>query len=282
MKDQKKTSSRLIEELGALRQQAGGPEQPVPQDSRPAGPMIESPGFGQAIIDAIPAATIIIDRDFRVVRANRRARELSGGECPQSGCLACYEVSSGRFVPCEGKLSPCPLEQVLEGKSPVTTAHTRHDTNGDEVFVEVTASPILDETGEVAYILQSFSDVTERRRAQQQLADSRHRMELVLGAGDLGTWDWDLKSGNVVFNEHWARMIGYRPDEIAPNIHSWERLIHPEDLAYVMHILNSHLDGEIAYYETEHRLLTKSGEWKWILARAKTTERDQDGRALGT
>ncbi len=61
--------------------------------------------------------------------------------------------------------------------------------------------------------------------------------------------------------------------------------MHPEDKPWVMQKLNRHLSGESNFYEAEHRLRNKTGEYQWIQARGKVVERDSQGnpkRAVGT
>jgi diguanylate cyclase (GGDEF)-like protein/PAS domain S-box-containing protein len=89
----------------------------------------------------------------------------------------------------------------------------------------------------------------------------------------------------VIFNERWAQMLGYTLDELEPQLRTWERLVHPDDMPHVMDVLNAHLEGKTPFYESEHRLRTHSGRWKWILARGKVMEWDKKGkplRAVGT
>ena len=70
------------------------------------------------------------------------------------------------------------------------------------------------------------------------------RMEVVVDAADIGTWEWDIPSGQVTFNERWASMLGYRMEDIEPHVRSWEQLVHPDDKAAVMEAVSAHLRGE--------------------------------------
>ena len=123
-------------------------------------------------------------------------------------------------------------------------------------------------------------DITDRKRADAALRESEQRLELALMGADLGLWDWNLQTGEVVFNDRWVNMLGYSLAEVQPHYDGWAQRVHPNDMAQVQQVLRAHLDGKTAFYEAEHRLLTKTGQWKWVLARGKVFERAPDGRPL--
>jgi len=120
---------------------------------------------------------------------------------------------------------------------------------------------------------------------EKTLAQYVERLELALLGSDAGLWDWRINTGYVYFSERWCNMLGYEMSEIEPNVSSWQKLMHPDDTDRVMAVLSDHLAGLTPLYRTEHRVLTKSGEYKWILDTGKITEWDSDGkplRAVGT
>lgn len=75
-------------------------------------------------------------------------------------------------------------------------------------------------------------------------------------------------------------MLGYDPAAIEPSVHGWERLVHPDDLPRVWAEVKAHFAGATPRYESEHRMLARDGGRRWILARAKVTARDIQGRPL--
>jgi|GEM_PF-1926344 len=134
--------------------------------------------------------------------------------------------------------------------------------------------------GDILGVLGMDMDITERKEAEDALRESGERLELALAGAELGLWDRQIDTGTLVFNKRWAEMLGYAPEEIEPHFRGWQRLVHPDDLDAVMTQLDAHLQGKCPFYETEYRLRTKSGEWKWILSRGKVVKRDPDGRPL--
>ena len=124
------------------------------------------------------------------------------------------------------------------------------------------------------------SDITRRKRVERQLRESRQRMKLALRGGGLGTWDWDLQEDRVQFDERWARMKGYGPDEVDNTFAAWEKMVHPEDLPRVMEALDAHLEGRTDFYESEFRMRHKSGHWVWVLDRGQVIKCTEDGTPL--
>jgi PAS domain S-box-containing protein len=128
--------------------------------------------------------------------------------------------------------------------------------------------------------VQQARFITERKQAEERLLATQERLELALQGADLGTWDWNVETGAILVNQRWTEMLGYTLAEIEPHVRFWEGLVHPDDLPGVMKNLNAHLAGQTPYYETEHRLRHKSGDWVWVLDKGKVIERDSQGKAV--
>jgi PAS domain S-box-containing protein len=123
-------------------------------------------------------------------------------------------------------------------------------------------------------------DIGERKRAQDHLRQSQERFELALKGADLAAWDWNIKTGEVIFSPRWAELRGFRLDEIEPHVDSWISGIHPDDRLRVQKALDDYFEGRRPDYEIEHRVRTRSGEWLWILDRGKVFARDDDGQPI--
>ncbi len=169
----------------------------------------QSGAFLQTVIDAIPDVMLVIGTDYRIALANRAAREMAGGIDPTIG-LTCHQLSHHRDLPCTGKDEPCPLHQAFATKAPVTVTHTHYDADGKECFVEVSAAPVLNEAGEVNYIIEACRDVTERVRLERELRLTQFSVDR---AGDAVFW---LGSDARFFyaNARACRHLGYSREEL--------------------------------------------------------------------
>lgn len=114
----------------------------------------------------------------------------------------------------------------------------------------------------------------------RKLRDSEERVRLALESARDGFWDWNVSTGEIIYSERCATMLGYDGGELSPRIESFGELLHPDDREQALRKLQDHIDGATELYSDEYRLRCKSGDWKWILSRAKVVERDHQGKAL--
>lgn len=105
--------------------------------------------------------------------------------------------------------------------------------------------------------------------------------ELAIAGSRLGLWDWNLQTGETVFNERWAEIVGYRLDELGPlSIGIWASLAHPDDLAASDAAIELHVSGQAPFYDVEARMRHREGHWVWIRDRGHVVAWDDAGRPL--
>jgi PAS domain S-box-containing protein len=123
--------------------------------------------------------------------------------------------------------------------------------------------------------------VSEAERAFADMKASRDRMDQILWSANLGTWEFNVQTGEVVFNERCAAMLGRTLQEIGGNtLKEWIPLEHPSDFDHANLALERCIKGGSATYEREGRMLHKNGEWIWVLDRGRVVERSGDGKSL--
>ena len=122
--------------------------------------------------------------------------------------------------------------------------------------------------------------VLQYKQSEQALRESEKRLSYALDATTEGVWDWNIKTGVVLFSRRWIDSLEYSPDEVPAHVSFWERIVHPEDLPRVREGLRAHLEGRVPVYSCENRLRKKSGAYRWNLDRGKVVEWDADGQPL--
>lgn len=157
------------------------------------------------------------------------------------------------------------------------TQHKRKDGS----IIDVDVSVQLIRINEKEYLFCVFRDITHQKEVQKTIALQKQRLENVIEGTNVGTWEWNVQTGETLFNDKWAEIIGYTLEELAPiSVQIWEKYSHPDDLKASMEPLQECLEGKREFYEAKVRMLHKNGEYVWIHDRGKVTEYDADGKPL--
>ena len=97
----------------------------------------------------------------------------------------------------------------------------------------------------------------------------------------LGLWDWNLQTGETIFNERWADIVGYTLEELSPTtIDTWVELAHPDDLENSNAAIQEHLAGNSPFYDVRARMKHRDGHWVWVHDRGRVSEWDHEGNPL--
>lgn len=229
----------------------------------------------QTTQDAMFLVEVTDDNEFRFVRNNHAHQEATGLPLSEFRGKTPYEL-----------LGPGLGEQVSQNYRRCVEAATsisyeeELDLPGGKRAWSTTLTPILRD-GVVVFIVGSGQDVTKVRDQENRLRTKRWRLESILEGTHVGTWEWNVQTGETVFNERWAEMLGYSLDELAPmSVKTWEALTHPDDLEAAKDILNRHFSGELPRYDLPIRMRHKDGHWIWVHDRGKVTSWTDDGLPL--
>ncbi|MBK6347140.1 MAG: PAS domain S-box protein [Bacteroidales bacterium] len=121
-------------------------------------------------------------------------------------------------------------------------------------------------------------DITERKAAEQALVESEQRYALAVEGVNEGIFDWNLVTNEVYFSNNYKAIMGLTPDEMKNDLSEWDVRIHPDDREMVLRANSDFISGKSPVYNPEYRLLHRSGEYRWILARGVCL-RDESGKA---
>ncbi len=167
---------------------------------------------------------------------------------------------------------------VLEGQVRTFTEQRfilQRNHRDTEIWLDLTYSPVRDESGSVAGILVTAIETNERRKAQH---NTEQRLQLALAATDaVGTWDWDIGEDRFIADAHFAYLHGVAPDHasLLP-ISAYLQGVHPEDRGMVARSIKHCITFGTEYAE-EYRLLQADGTVRWVFARGRCYK-DHQGR----
>ena len=224
-----------------------------------------------AILDATTETIVLFDREGIVHAANQVVCDRLETTKEEFIGKRIYDFFSPDVA--EGRKQK--WHEVLDTGRPVSFEDTRKN-----MTFEQKAYPILDEEGQVQMVVAFANDKTDRNLAEEALRESQQRMALAMEGGNIGMFDWNLQTNEAFFDRRWYENVGYSPGDVELNPGDWEKITHSEDWPGAQQMLKDNLRGKIPFYEKETRLKCKSGQWRWMLTRAKIVEFDSNGDAL--
>ena len=105
------------------------------------------------------------------------------------------------------------------------------------------------------------------------------RYKFIVDGTDIGTWEWNVQTGETIFNEKWSEIIGYSLNELGKiDINTWLENCHPDDLILSGKLLEEHFEGKSRIYDCEARMKHKDGSWVWVQAKGKVVTWTKDGK----
>ena len=154
-----------------------------------------------------------------------------------------------------------------------------HGNDGKILWTAVSGVPHLDSQGRFAGYRGTGTIITARKQTEEELANQSRMLSEIIEATNVGTGQWNIQSGEIVFNERWANILGYTLAELSPiTTDTWSSLVHPDDLKSSVDLLAKHFAGERPYHESEARMRHKDGHWVWMLSRGRVVRWTADGK----
>jgi len=148
------------------------------------------------------------------------------------------------------------------------------------VWVRARGEAELGPEGKPVRVVGTFQDISTQHRVRRRMQEANRRMELVLAGGNIGTWDWFIPEDSVRFDRHWAEKLGFRDGARSQSLSAWQNRIPQEDWSKIEPALNAVISGKEDRFEFEHRILTGSGDYIWVVSRGTVMQRDGDGRPV--
>lgn len=204
---------------------------------------------------------VLVDFTGIVIHANQAAKTLcssleTGGSLTNSD-MGFKVVSSGERVP--DAIMPLPTGSPV----PLLVTNQQGAFEG--------------ELEKIAHDKAMLSWATQKDWESDSVSEE-FRLRAMLEGTQAGTWQWNVQTGHVHFNDRWAQMLGYTLEELKPlTIETWLRMAHPEDLKLSEERLQAHFSGQKPYYECEVRVRHKNDQWRWIRDYGRVVSRNEQG-----
>ena len=131
--------------------------------------------------------------------------------------------------------------------------------------------------GEALKVIGISIDIDAQKQLEQRLRASQAQLETAIYGADLGLWDWNADSGDMIWLSDWPVRFGIDVNK-STSRRDWLARVHPDDLDGLGAAVEAAICSERDEDEREYRVLNSLGEWRWVHVRAKVVERDPRGR----
>ncbi len=171
------------------------------------------------------------------------------------------------------------IDEVLASRMPLSIDFRIVLPDGQVRWIQQTSVAAADEGGTRVRIGMML-DISDRKRAEEELRLSGERWKLALEATGDGVWDWMVQDGVEILSPQCKALYGFASDELPDEPQALDSRTHPDDLPGMRSAREAHFAGLTPSYVNEHRVQCKNGQWKWILSRGVVFSRDAQGRPL--
>jgi len=157
-----------------------------------------------------------------------------------------------------------------------TLCNRRRD--GSHYWVASTITPFMDASGKPYQYVSIRTDITSTKLVEAELKLSRERLRRGQIFANIGTWDWNIKSGELVWSERIAPLFGYAEGDLETSYDNFLNAIHPDDQQLVIDAVNDCLVND-SPYDIEHRVVWPDGTVRWLQERGAVL-RNKQGEAV--
>gem|GEM_PF-2735609 len=236
----------------------------------------------ESVLNSIGEGILVADRSGKVTLSNSAAYRFHEGAPRQEIGLQELPQTLGLHLP--DKITPYPVEDL-----PLARAIRGESVDDAEIFVRtaahpegrwvlVTSRPRLDEKGERQGGVVVFRDITEQKKAQAALQTSEARLSYAQSIAHVGSWEWNLESGEQYWSDEIYRICGLAPRQMGASVEEFMKLVHPEDRELVKKSVRGALEGK-KRYDIEHRILRPDGQERIVHEQGEMF-RDPSGKVV--
>jgi len=227
----------------------------------------------RTLIDTMSEGITLQSIDGRVVTCNAAAEhilgltydQLIGRTSVDPRWRAIHEDGS----PFPGETHPAMIT-LTTGKPQSNVVMGVHKPDGTLRWILINAQPIFDhKQTRPSAVVATFTDITERKQAEEKLETLSQRLQLATETGGIGVWDWDIQTDNLIWDDQMFRLYGLNREDFSGTAQdTWKlHLLHPEDFTRLQAELQTAFMGSNTL-DTEFRITRPDGELRHLKDKA--------------
>ena len=149
--------------------------------------------------------------------------------------------------------------------------------DGQLWWVEMTIVPFMDANGLPYQYISISNDITQLKRNEEALQISEEHFRRGQVGANLGTWDWNILTGDVFWSERVGPLLGYAPGQLESTLENHIKATHPSDRQPMLDAIEACVEHDTPY-NMEYRVVWPDGTLRWLLAQGAVA-RDITGKA---
>ena len=124
--------------------------------------------FIRSVLDNVDEGFLVIDRDYRIIIANKAFCSWGATQLDDLIGRRCHEVSHKTLRPCYEEGEDCAVRRIFETGEPHTALHKHQDAGGEIMYVETRAFPLKDSSGVITSVIETVHNITERHLLEEE------------------------------------------------------------------------------------------------------------------
>ena len=235
----------------------------------------ESESLYRTLVETSPDGITLVDMDTNIVMTNAQGARNLGYTLEEVKGMSAFDLMAPEDQP---RIMETVSDLVEKGRIQNVEFTFMHK-DGFRVPIEYNASLVLDEKGEPIYLLGVSRDISERKKAREQVLMANERLQYLLSSTSAVIYSSEATGdyGATFVSDNIEELVGYKPSSFTNKNGFWYNLVHPDDRNQIAEEISKL--NELGHHTYEYRFKRKDGKYIWVRDEMRMV-RDEEGNPL--